>query len=36
VPAATGTDVSVGWGLICVLSAAVLATLIAILRLLQR
>jgi hypothetical protein len=36
VPAAAGTDVSVGWGLICVLSAAVLATIIAILRLLQR
>jgi hypothetical protein len=36
VPAVAGTDVSVGWGLICVLSAAVLATLIAILRLLQR
>jgi fluoride ion exporter CrcB/FEX len=36
VPAAAGTDVSVGWGLICVLSAAVLATLITIMRLLQR
>ena len=36
VPAVAGTDVSVGWGLICVLSAAVLATLIAIIRLLQR
>jgi fluoride ion exporter CrcB/FEX len=36
VPAAAGTDVSVGWGLICVLSAAVLATLIAVVRLLQR
>ncbi|HVA10509.1 MAG TPA: hypothetical protein VNG12_27670 [Acidimicrobiales bacterium] len=36
VPAAAGTDVSVGWGLICVLSATVLATLIAIVRLLQR
>jgi fluoride ion exporter CrcB/FEX len=36
VPALTGADVSVGWGLICVLSAAVLATLVAIVRLLQR
>ena len=36
VPATASTDVSVGWGLICVLSAAVLATLIAIVRLLQR
>jgi hypothetical protein len=36
VPAAVGADVSVGWGLICVLSAAVLATLIALVRLLQR
>ena len=36
VPATAGTDVSVAWGLICVLSAAVLATLIAIVRLLQR
>jgi len=36
VPAAVGSDVSVAWGLICVLSAAVLATLIAIVRLLQR
>jgi hypothetical protein len=36
VPASVGTDVSVGWGLICVLSAAVLATLIALVRLLQR
>jgi hypothetical protein len=32
----SGADVSVGWGLICVLSAAVLALLIAIVRLLQR
>ncbi len=36
VPSAASTDVSVGWGLICVLSAAVLATLVAIVRLLQR
>ena len=36
VPASVSPDVSVGWGLICVLSAAVLATLIAIVRLLQR
>ena len=36
VPASVSADVSVGWGLICVLSAAVLATLIAIVRLLQR
>ena len=36
VPAAAGTDVSVGWGLICVLSAAVLATLSPSCRLLQR
>jgi hypothetical protein len=36
VPAGVSTDVSVGWGLICVLSAAVLAMLIAIVRLLQR
>jgi hypothetical protein len=36
VPASVSSDVSVGWGLICVLSAAVLATLIAIVRLLQR
>ena len=35
VPASVSADVSVGWGLICVLSAAVLATLIAIVRLLQ-
>ena len=35
VPAAAGADISVGWGLICVLSAAVLATLVAITRLLQ-
>jgi hypothetical protein len=36
VPASVSPDVSVGWGLICVLSATVLATLIAIVRLLQR
>ena len=36
VPASVSADVSVGWGLICVLSATVLATLIAIVRLLQR
>jgi hypothetical protein len=36
VPSTFSADVSVGWGLICVLSAAVLATLIAIVRLLQR
>jgi hypothetical protein len=36
VPSVAGTDVSVGWGLICVLSAAVLAILIALVRLLQR
>jgi hypothetical protein len=36
VPASVSPHVSVGWGLICVLSATVLATLIAILRLLQR
>ena len=36
VPSTVSADVSVGWGLICVLSAAVLATLIAIVRLLQR
>jgi hypothetical protein len=35
VPAQTGTNVSVGWGLICVLSAAVLAFLVALVRLLQ-
>jgi hypothetical protein len=35
VPANLSADVSVGWGLICVLSAAVLATLIALVRLLQ-
>jgi hypothetical protein len=35
VPGQAGTNVSVGWGLICVLSAAVLATLIALVRLLQ-
>ncbi len=36
VPSTVSADVSVGWGLICVLSAAVLATLIALVRLLQR
>lgn len=36
VPSTSATNVSVGWGLICVLSAAVLATLIALVRLLQR
>jgi hypothetical protein len=36
VPASVSPDVSVGWGLICLLSGAVLATLIAIVRLLQR
>ena len=35
VPSTPSADVSVGWGLICVLSAAVLATLIALVRLLQ-
>ena len=35
VPAQAGSNVSVGWGLICVLSAAVLAMLIALVRLLQ-
>lgn len=35
VPTTAAADISVGWGLICVLSAAVLATLIAITRLLQ-
>lgn len=35
VPASLSADVSVGWGLICVLSAAVLATLVALVRLLQ-
>ena len=35
VPANLSADVSVGWGLICVLSAAVLAALIALVRLLQ-
>jgi hypothetical protein len=35
VPASLSADVGVGWGLICVLSAAVLATLIALVRLLQ-
>jgi len=36
VPASVSSDVSVAWGLICVLSAAVLATLIAIVRLIQQ
>jgi len=36
VPSAVSADVSVGWGLICVLAAAVVATLIALVRLLQR
>lgn len=36
VPSTASADVTVGWGLICVLSAAVVATLIAIVRLLQR
>ncbi len=36
VPTSGVANVSVGWGLICVLSAAVLALLIAIIRLLQR
>jgi hypothetical protein len=36
VPASVSSDVSVGWGLICVLCATVFATLIAIVRLLQR
>jgi hypothetical protein len=36
VPTTAGANVSVGWGLICVLSAAVLALLIAVVRLLQR
>ena len=35
VPASASANISVGWGLICVLSAAVLALLIAIVRLLQ-
>jgi len=35
VPASAGANISVGWGLICVLSAAVLATLIAIVKLIQ-
>ncbi len=35
VPTSALADVSVGWGLICILSAAVLATLIAIVRLAQ-
>ena len=35
VPASLSPNISVGWGLICVLSAAVLATLIALVRLLQ-
>jgi hypothetical protein len=36
VPSALSANVSVGWGLICVLSAAVLALLISLVRLLQR
>ena len=36
VPASVSANVSVGWGLICVLSAAVVATLVALVRLLQR
>jgi len=36
VPASVSSDVSVGWGLICVLSAAVLALLISIVKLVQR
>jgi hypothetical protein len=36
VPTSGAANVSVGWGLICVLSAAVLAVLIALVRLLQR
>lgn len=35
VPASAGANISVGWGLICVLSAAVLALLIAIVKLIQ-
>jgi hypothetical protein len=35
VPSTASTNISVGWGLICVLSAAVLAMLIALVRLLQ-
>ena len=35
VPATASADVSVGWGLICVLSAAVLAMLVALARLLH-
>ena len=36
VPSTSAANVSVGWGLICVLSAAVLALLIALVRLIQR
>ena len=36
VPSTSAADVSVGWGLICVLSAAVLALLVALVRLIQR
>ena len=36
VPTSFAPEVSVGWGLICVLSASVLALLIAVVRLLQR
>ena len=36
VPSTAGATASVGWGLICVLGAAVLATLVSLVRLLQR
>jgi len=36
VPSAVSADVSVGWGLICVLAAAVVALLVALVRLVQR
>ena len=36
VPTSGAANVSVGWGLICVLSAAVLATLVTLLKLIQR
>ena len=36
VPAPVNADISVGWGLICVLSAAVLAMLVTIVKLIQR
>jgi hypothetical protein len=35
VPSSAGANASVGWGLICVLTAAVLATFVALVRLLQ-